>query len=180
MLNMQYLCTKKLIAGRSCPRDGCVCSEGNLATGVSACLATLSGSCHSPPGDVHLATIHQVLCEDQSEVEDEDGGCQVPAKISYCYFWKLKITMKTWIACSLFMEFTISETFSYFGRLLHMTRDQVMAVRAHSHDSLNIILKGWEQKRKTAATAPPSRGRSSGMGQQISQCFYNWQGWNTA
>ena len=45
---------------------------------------------------------------------------------------------------------------------------------AHSHDSLNIILKGWEQKRKTAATAPPSRGRSSGMGQQISQCFYNW------
>ena len=28
-------------------------------------------------------------------------------------------------ACSLFMEFTISETFSYFGRLLHMTRDQV-------------------------------------------------------
>ena len=45
---------------------------------------------------------------------------------------------------------------------------------AHSHDSLNIILKGWEQKRKTAATAPPSSGRSSGMGQQISQCFYNW------
>ena len=24
------------------------------------------------------------------------------------------------------MEFTISETFSYFGRLLHMTRDQVV------------------------------------------------------
>ena len=32
----------------------------------------------------------------------------------------------TLIACSLFMEFTISETFSYFGRLLHMTRDQVV------------------------------------------------------
>ena len=30
-----------------------------------------------------------------------------------------------WIVFSLFMEFTITETFSYFGRLLHMTRDQV-------------------------------------------------------
>ena len=90
------------------------------------------------------ATVHQVLCDDQSEVEDEDGGCQVPAIIGYCYFWKLKITMKTWIACSLFMEFTISETFSYFGRLLHMTRDQV-AVFTHSHDSLNILLKGFKQ-----------------------------------
>ena len=27
---------------------------------------------------------------------------------------------------SLFMEFTISETFSYFGRLLHMTNAQVV------------------------------------------------------
>ena len=52
MLNMSCLCTKRLIAGRSWPRDGCVCSEGNLATGVSACLATLLGSCHSPPGSL--------------------------------------------------------------------------------------------------------------------------------
>ena len=49
---MQYLCTKKLIAGRSWPRDVSVCLEGNLATVVSACLATLLGSCHSPPGSL--------------------------------------------------------------------------------------------------------------------------------
>ena len=52
LLNIQYLCTKKLIAGRSWPRDVSVCSEGNLATVVSACLATLLGSCHSPPGSL--------------------------------------------------------------------------------------------------------------------------------
>ena len=42
--------------------------------------------------------------------------------------------MHLWNACSLFMEFTISETFSYFGRLLHMTRDQV---------DISLIILPW-------------------------------------
>ena len=116
LLNIQYLCTKNSSQ-----------AETGRGTGAFARRETWRPESRLAwqPCWVH-ATVHQVLCEDQSEVEDEDGGCQ--AIIGYCYFWKLKITMKTWIACSLFMEFTISETFSYFGRLLHMTRDQVVAV----------------------------------------------------
>ena len=164
MLNMQYLCTKKLIAGRSWLRDGCVCSEGNLATGVSACLATLSGSCHSPPGSlwgsewgggwgwgVSSSSHNQLLLLLKTKDYNEKHEL---------------FAASSWNSPSQKRSPTLGDSYTW--------PEIRWWLCAHSHDSLNIILKGWEQKRKTAATAPPSRGRSSGMGQQISQCFYNW------
>ena len=68
--------------------------------------------------------------------------------------------VNNWIGSSLFMEFTISETFSYFGRLLHMSRDQV----EYCIDcfATNHFYLGWEPTRKAPPTSPPSRRWSPG------------------
>ena len=64
------------------------------------------------------------------------------------------------------MEFTISETFSYFGRLLHMSREQVVLKLTCNtflwkHFIIETLL-GWESARKAPPTSPPSRRWSSG------------------
>jgi len=62
---------------------------------------------------------------------------------------------------SLFMEFTISETFSYFGRLLHMTKDQIENRREKLLQLLHLpeedrqvrTLSGGQQRRLSLAMA---------------------------
>merc|ERR1712012_11128 len=62
---------------------------------------------------------------------------------------------------SLFMEFTISETFSYFGGLLHMTRDQIENRREKLLQLLHLpeedrqvrTLSGGQQRRLSLAMA---------------------------
>ena len=69
--------------------------------------------------------------------------------------------MKTQIACSLFMEFTINETFSYFGRLLHMPVEQVSTRREKLLELLDLptedrevrTLSGGQQRRLSFAMA---------------------------
>ena len=71
--------------------------------------------CPSPPGDVGDP--------DQEIGDNYQNGKHV---VLLADNLDISMTLSTmWIVFSLFMEFTITETFSYFGRLLHMTRDQV-------------------------------------------------------
>ena len=177
---------QKLIAGRSWPRDVSVCLEGNLATEVSACLATLLGSCHSPPGSLWgsewgggwgwgmsssghnrlllllktkdynenmncLQPLHGVhhlrnvlLLWETPTHDQRSGGCAHIVMIASISFWKASSKHKS-----------ILKTYQHFYQRLLFS---FLINRVQKTD--------WEQKRKTAATAPPSRGRSPGTGRQ--------------
>ena len=92
--------------------------EGSQGIEHLACLAPLSASCHRLQGGDGDGD----GSEEEEEEEDVCGdGHQHRSPPSHI------------ILLSLFMEFTVSETLAYFGRLLSMTKETVNRRRCETN-----------------------------------------------